>query len=299
MSSTLDAARGLGLEEDLPLPAEAVELVDVDAAEEGLERLVDVSDRDALFQHLVPVDVGEDLGHGGRQTLLTLASSGRLARPPGTSGGSCRGTRRFRRSGPGARSEKPPPVPRPWIAGGGKAKTFASGILARNSLLTPRMIGPTALLALALVPRLERDEVESGVGRRGAGQEAVAGDRLEVLDALGLGQDLLDLLAHRVGALERRGVGELDVDEEVTLVLVRQEARRAASCRAARRADEADQEREGEDDPADQEVREPHVAVGHLAKTRLNQRRTARAAPSIPSWASASGSRAPATASAR
>ena len=37
-------------------------------------------------------------------------------------------------------------------------------------------------------------------------------------------EDLLDLLADRVGALERRGVGQLDVDEEVALVLVGHEA---------------------------------------------------------------------------
>src|SRR5262249_45056727 len=76
------------------------------------------------------------------------------------------------------------------------------------------------LLPLALVPRIEGDEVEGGVGRGRSGEEAEPGDRRDVLDALRLAQDLLDLLADRVGTLERRGVGKLDVDEEVALILV-------------------------------------------------------------------------------
>ena len=57
----------LGLHVDLPLPAEAVEVVDEVAAHEGLERLVNVLQGHALLEHLVPVHIHEDLGHGRRE----------------------------------------------------------------------------------------------------------------------------------------------------------------------------------------------------------------------------------------
>src|SRR4029077_4913576 len=59
------------------------------------------------------------------------------------------------------------------------------------------------VIALALVPGVEPDKVEGGVRCRGSGEEAVSGDRRDVLDALRLREELLDFLAHRVGPLER------------------------------------------------------------------------------------------------
>ena len=61
MSSASLAVFGLGLQEHLPLPAEAVEVVHVGAAHEGLERRVDRVQVDALLERLVAVDLGEDL----------------------------------------------------------------------------------------------------------------------------------------------------------------------------------------------------------------------------------------------
>ena len=55
----------LRLQEHAPLPAEAVELVHVQPAEIRLHRLVDVAERHALPQHLLAIDVGEDLRHAG------------------------------------------------------------------------------------------------------------------------------------------------------------------------------------------------------------------------------------------
>ena len=53
------------LEEDAPLPAKAVELVQIEATEIGLQRLVDVRDRHALLQHFVAIHIGVDLRDGG------------------------------------------------------------------------------------------------------------------------------------------------------------------------------------------------------------------------------------------
>ena len=77
----LGAVFSLRLDIDLPLPAEAVEVVDEVAAHEGLKRLIDLSEIDALLEHLVPVHVDEELGHRGRKVVVTRparASSARL-----------------------------------------------------------------------------------------------------------------------------------------------------------------------------------------------------------------------------
>ena len=74
------AVLALRLQEDAPLPAEAVELVHVQAAEKRLHRLVDVAERDALPQHLVAIDVGEDLRHVGGERRRHAGELGPLAR---------------------------------------------------------------------------------------------------------------------------------------------------------------------------------------------------------------------------
>ena len=61
----IDPIFPLGLDVDLPLAAEAVEVIDEVAAHEGLEDPVDLADVHALLEHLVPVHLDEDLGHRG------------------------------------------------------------------------------------------------------------------------------------------------------------------------------------------------------------------------------------------
>ena len=131
----------------------------------------------------------------------------------------------------------PPDVPTPGMAGGGKANACASGSMRsfavelahdRPSRCVPRRV--------ALVPRLQGDEEEGVVGRVDAAEQAEADDRVVGLHARRVLQDRLDLLADRVRALQRRGVGQLHVHVEVALVLLGQEARRQARCRRSRRA---------------------------------------------------------------
>ena len=234
MSSGLSAVRGFRLHEHAPLPAEAVELVDVRPAQERLERLVDVADGDALLERLVPVDVGEDLRHGGAERDVHVSDLGPLARrleellqvlvqevhraagavlqPEREAAGRAQAGDRRRHEAEGA----------------------AFGDLGAQALVqaVDQSLGVEAVL-VALVPRLERHEEEAVVGRRHVREKAEAGDRVVVLDALRLGEDLLDLAADVVGPLQRRRVGELDVQVEVALVLVGNEAARELLAEAA------------------------------------------------------------------
>ena len=88
--------------------------------------------------------------------------------------------------------------------------------------------GAQLRVAGALLERLEDDEHAADVGDVGAGQDRVAGHADRVADALGLQGDrrsCASMTASR--ALQAGAVGELGVDDQVALVLLRDEARRA------------------------------------------------------------------------
>ena len=74
------------------------------------------------------------------------------------------------------------------------------------------------------MPALEGDEVERAVGRVHAAEQAEPAHPRVVLDAGCRLQDRVELVVHRRRALERGREGELDVEIEVPLVLVGDEA---------------------------------------------------------------------------
>ena len=72
-----------GLDVDLPLAAEAVEVVDERPAHERLDGPVDIVDGDALLEHLVAIHVDELLRHAGQEGRAHAARSpDACARPP-------------------------------------------------------------------------------------------------------------------------------------------------------------------------------------------------------------------------
>src|SRR5262249_57681458 len=79
-------------------------------------------------------------------------------------------------------------------------------------------------LGIPLAPGIEGDEVEGVVGGVYEAEQAEAVDPAGVLHPGRLLQDGVDLLPHRVGALERRPRGKLDVQVEIALILVGDEA---------------------------------------------------------------------------
>ena len=161
--SALRAVLAFGLQEHLPLPAEAVELVHDRAAEERLQRLVDVAERDALLQHLVAVDVGVDLRHVRAERATSRRSARAACAPPrGTSAGcwSRNSTEPPLRSW--SQNEKPPGVPRPGIAGGIERERRRLRDLRREAAVEAIDDRPRCSCGVrALVPGLERDEEEA------------------------------------------------------------------------------------------------------------------------------------------
>src|SRR5262249_27053750 len=78
----------------------------------------------------------------------------------------------------------------------------------------------------SLVPRLRADEDGAGVRAVRAGGAREAGERDRELDAGGLQDDVARAPHDRVRAGERRAVGKLDRDDDVALVLRRDESGR-------------------------------------------------------------------------
>src|SRR5262249_36490625 len=68
------------LQEDAPLTAEAIELVDEQPAQKRLHRLIHVGQRDAFLEHLVLVDVYVDLRDRRAEWRGDAAQLGTLAR---------------------------------------------------------------------------------------------------------------------------------------------------------------------------------------------------------------------------
>ena len=113
---------------DLPLPAKAVKIIDKIAAHERLQRFIDLAQVQSLLEHFVAVHIDENLRHAGQvascssRTVRAVwrAAAMNLSRFVVRNDGSCP-----------ARSSrmkvKPPAVPTPGMAGGGKAERLGFG----------------------------------------------------------------------------------------------------------------------------------------------------------------------------
>ena len=163
------AERALGLDVDLPLAAEAIEVVDEGAAHEGLDGLVNARELHALLQRAVLVDVDETLGHVGVEGTLQRGDFGPLlGRGAGTCPGCPGGTGRSLPERSCRMKVTPPAVPMPGMGGGGKAKPTHSGSVRIFSLRLVKMARTFSVLemiqAVAFIPRLEGDEEKAAVG---------------------------------------------------------------------------------------------------------------------------------------
>src|SRR5215813_3189045 len=78
---------------------------------------------------------------------------------------------------------------------------------------------------LALPPVFEGDEEEAVVSGSHEAEQTKACDSCGVFDAWSVRQYLLDLCSGILCPLDRRGVGELKMQEQITLIFIRQEAR--------------------------------------------------------------------------
>ena len=221
-----DAVFAFRLHEDPPLPSEPVELVHEQPAEKRLHRLIDIADRHALPQHLVPIDTGEDLRLVG----------GERRRDPGELGTLARFGQEFLELG----VEKVDRAAAPVLQPEGKAPLAAEarnrgrhdrerrGFRRGRFQLAVQPVHERPRLerrATPLLPGFQLHEVERVVARGHARDQAEPDDRVEVGHAVGLREQGVHLAGDRVGPFERRGRRQLDVQQKVAVVLLREKAR--------------------------------------------------------------------------
>src|SRR2546421_547634 len=78
----------------------------------------------------------------------------------------------------------------------------------------------------ALLEIIQHQVQGAEIGCVGAQEDRLPRNGNRVLDPVGLERNLLNLLDDRLGARDRCGIGHLDVDEQVALVLLGNEAGR-------------------------------------------------------------------------
>ena len=105
-----------------------------------------------------------------------------------------------------SRKVNPPEVPTPGIAGGGKAKAMPS-VRPPSSLFIALYCLVLFFRLLSLAPRFQSDEEESAISILNDAKKAEPDDGRRVFDARCLTEDVFDLMAAFIGAVERRGVG--------------------------------------------------------------------------------------------
>src|SRR2546430_6940459 len=222
-----------GLDVTLPLATKAVEIVDEQAAHERLERFVDVANGNALLNHLVAVHIHELLRHVGQKRR---AQAGNLRTFPRSchKGLQIRGKKsdvfasaifQDKRKAAGSANAR-----NGW-GRKGKSDAFRNG---GEFLIDALLDGLKLLIArLAVVPRLQGHEKEGVVTSAHEAKQTEANHASGVLNARRVGQGAFDFPGDFVGALQRGGAGELQIDVHITLGVVGQKAGRNFAAKPA------------------------------------------------------------------
>ena len=120
-------------------------------------------------------------------------------------------------------------------------------------------------------PVLERDENESGIGGIAVGEQAESGRGRYVFDLFVLADDGLHLLGHRVGALHRGRVGQLDVDHQVAHILAGHETARHEFAQEDQSPRQNGHKNKAHGDPAGHDAGKTGVGHGGFVEHRVEQ----------------------------
>ena len=111
----------------------------------------------------------------------------------------------------------PPDVPNPRTGGAGRTMNLASLIPSCSFCRSSSAIA--SAFRSRCLERLENDEHRAQVRAVGPQHERYAGNPHHVGDPLDAADDLVRLVHHLVGALQRGGVGQLHRAEQIALIL--------------------------------------------------------------------------------
>ena len=249
------------LDVDLVGLAQVGEIVDEGAAEDRLQGREDVRDRYLEIFRLGAVQVEEKLGHVGIEGGIGRSDAGLLAR---------RGHQTVEDLG--------------QLLGGLAAQPFelvgkAAGIAETGdgrrredqdlgvgdggeaSLHGPDQAADLGLWCVAVVPGLQHEDPQAGVGGGGAGEHAVAGDGEDIGHPRRGAGDRRHLVQDLGGPRQGRPGGQLDIGEEDALVLVGDKARGQPVQNPHRRPADQDDDQASDDGAPGDQSHHPDIPV--------------------------------------
>ncbi len=258
----------LGLQDDLPQPARAVELRDVERAEHRLHRAIHFFDRHAERFRLVAIDVDQQLLRrrieGGRHArqfrpAFRLGNEvvhytgqlrdGRVALALNPHLGAARRAQARNRGGIDRQDD-------PFL--------HLGEILVGVDQHRLRILGFDVGELVALVETFETDEERARVVLVLAVEQAVAVDGRHAAHRSLLHEVIGDLLRHVAGSIEARRVRHDDGAEQVALVFRRQERRWDGTHHHHRQRDHADKQQQCDHEASDHQLDRGRVVVRHL-----------------------------------
>ena len=260
------AVFAFGLHVNLPLQAEAVEIIDHRPAEESAQRIVGVVDGHALDEGFVAIDGQLELRHGRQERRVQVLQ--------------LRTFRRRRHESLRLLGEKIDRAARTVLqdkvyaargadTGNGRRREGESHGAGEHGELGVHPAYDVVVLRLrrgALVPRLERDEEKRVVGRVDLAEEVEADGGGDVADAGRVHEDFFHLRGSRRGAFHRRGVGQLQCRVKIPLVFLRQERRGETSAEKHRGRGKNAEESDAQHQLADGRTANAHVFVRRAAE---------------------------------
>ena len=216
----LGAELAVGLELHPVGAAVEVEVIDVECAHGGLQRLIHVADGDAHGDGLGFVDLDAQLGRGGaeegvdaHQLLALLQALDELLHDAGKllgigiAAGLDVG---FETAGVAQ------------AADGGRVEHQAEAVRQHHAH-AHELLGQVVGAGLPFVPVLQRDEDGAGIGLHAAADDVVTGDDEDPVHCLVLLDHGLELVAGGAGALQAGAVGQHQGADQVALVFRRHE----------------------------------------------------------------------------
>ena len=267
----IHALRRLGLQDDLPSAAEFIEVVDVIAAERGLQSGEDIADADAQGLGALAVDVEPDQRRrgavGGKDAGQCRVGVRRLHQPARDRGHLVRrrpriGLQLVFKPGPGAE-----PDDRRQVERHDNRRRHFGELGAQMIEHAPHAFGR----GRALVERGQRDKKCRFVRLGDAVENAVADDRGHRCDTRASPWRCARHRPRPGCAVERGALGQLRLDQQGALILLRQKARRDGAAKPNDQDDGGPDQRQIQQHPWRQPPDNAGIAALHGVDAALHR----------------------------
>ena len=247
--------------------SQEIEVVDVGRSHVDGHRLEHAGDRNAQQFGLRAVDVGIDLRRAGIEQRERLGEARIAATAPTTSQVAFSSAGRPRPAAILDVSLEAATCTNPWHR---RRLEHEDERIGQDRELLAHIgqdLGGSEIFLDALLERLENDEDHAGVGGVGECRSVKADERIDVLDALALENDVGRLAQHLVGTVKRCAGRKLEGRDQIATIKLRDEAGRCPAQQIEGQIDQAAIDDEQDDAHFDQPPRQAAIAGAEPDRT--------------------------------